>query len=171
MQGLNRLVQDMVRQKKLSPLKQRELSALREFIDRVSGQWFTPAEEVERLEKRFGVQPDIITWGDYYQVHLTAANWEKSDIEFIEILQGFHFDVLQAIRMIAPLSGSEVAELRFAKVAAEIKPRVEMSPADEEAIYLGNLVHLFEDMRLKAENMTAQDDQFFRSFLSEKAVS
>ena len=37
---------------------------LKEFVDRLSGSLYVDQERQDELKQKFGVLPDIITWGD-----------------------------------------------------------------------------------------------------------
>lgn len=172
MENLNRLVLDMARNKKLSRIKIDALISLKEFIDRISGSTFTPEEEVKKLEAKFGVKPDIITWGDYYQVNVATANWEKSDEAFLDICDEFRFELIHSTSLFYEITDEEIiSTVRADQTEAQQKDSSERSARDGESIYIGNLLTYFENMQLRGDLISQDDIQFFLDYRRVEKVS
>lgn len=64
---LNPELFDMMKQGKLSAGKILNLIALKELVDRFAVTPFIEKDKLEQIKEKTGVEPDILTWGDYFQ--------------------------------------------------------------------------------------------------------
>ena len=166
---LNRVVEDMVMQKKLSAVKIRHLFALKRFIDRVAGTDYLETSEVEALQQKFGVQPDVISWGDYFQVEVASDHWDKEDAEFQKIISTIMFDVIAAALVFTDRTEKFVTHtLTEGKAAEAIDPH-ERNIEQQEAVHLLILQNYYEQMKLNADHLDQEDLDFFGDFFMQRA--
>jgi hypothetical protein len=93
---LNDSVMQLVSDGKISLEKMHKLIEFKNFVDRVSDRDYISAETTASLISRFGVAPDLITWGDYFQTDLAVSAVENDDAEFDAILDTVRFDIMAA---------------------------------------------------------------------------
>lgn len=69
---------------------------IKEFIDRVSGRDYLSMDDLAKLEQRYGVIPDVATWGDYFQAELGTTFREMSDKIFFGAVDTVKFDMISS---------------------------------------------------------------------------
>ena len=169
MNGINPALQDMIARKQLSEKKIELLAVLKTFIDRLAGRNYLSDTELGRLEEKFGVKPDIISWGDYFQSRLAGEHWEKSDTEFEKIIETVHFDVIASIMIFSQKEPYflSMIEKEYDLAAAEESH----TPEQEEAIHLGVLLNYYKNMSLKLSALEPEDVKFFEQYTSDIVIS
>ena len=170
MKELNPAIEDMKAHNKLSDAKIERLVFLKKLVDKVAVRPYLPESEVEKIEKKFGVKPDVITWGDYFQTHIASEHWEKSDQEFDTIINTIHFDLIAAVMIFSNKSPQffndvEAAFLRYSEMPAH------ESIEDEEIDHLHILMTYYNEMGLKMSAFDSRDFEFFQQFAEDRAVS
>ncbi len=164
---LNRQLDEMVLRRRLNPAKQQMLIDLKAFVDRLAGCNFTPIEEVRRSEEKYGVAPDIITWGDFFQIEMAVAHWEKSDSEFNTYCQTVYYDLISAAKIFTGRS-TEFRQSIIQKMNHNLGLPEQERNAEE--IHLGILCHYFENLSLDAARLKKEDISWFHQFLAQEAV-
>ena len=91
---INRAVIPVINEGEVSFARLTNLIYLKELIDRISTLKFVDDSEVLELQKKYGVKPDIITWGDYFQSELASKFCRKSDQEFLKAVDTVKFDMI-----------------------------------------------------------------------------
>lgn len=169
MNDINPALQDMIARKQLSEKKIELLVILKTFIDRLAGCNYVSDSELSKLEEKFGVKPDIISWGDYFQSRIAGEHWEKSDEEFDKIIETIHFDIIASIMIFSSKEDSflEMIEKEYDLASAEESH----SPEQEEAIHLGVLLHYYNNMKLKLAAIEPEDVKFFEQYTSDFVIS
>lgn len=84
----------MINEGLLSMNKIHGLISLRDFIDRVSTKEYTGEKTLKQLENMYGVYPDIITWGDYFQGETASSLFGVSDDDFEHSVSLIRFDIM-----------------------------------------------------------------------------
>lgn len=170
MRKLNQVLEDMVLQNRLSNEKVAALSSLKVFVDRVAGNRYLPEEEEQRLELKFGVKPDIITWGDYFQERVADAHWELSDDEFNQIIETIRFDIVSAALIFEGKETEFLETVHENRIKSELLPEDERESHDYENIHLGILCGYYSEMNLNTAALNEADLSWFENF-SVRAVS
>ena len=93
---INRAVIPLINRMGISSLRMMNLIYIKEFIDRISTKSYFHEDELERLERQFGVKPDIITWGDYFQAEIATSAKTLNDDEFMKIFETVKFDMISS---------------------------------------------------------------------------
>ena len=171
MEALNYQLQELLVNKQLSPRKIRNLILLRKMINRLATKPYISDEEVASLEEKFGDKPDMITWGDYFQVEVGIEHADKSDNAFEKVIQTITFDLIAAILIFTDKDKSFITQIKDQQMKAQIKPAEKCTSNDEESIHLGILLGYFHEMGLNMRALTDQDIAYFEQFASKKAVS
>ncbi len=81
------------------------LAELKEFIDRVSTRTYIGDNTVASLVERFGVEPDIVTWGDYFQSELAFDAVKYSMAELRKVINTIKFDIMSAFQIFCEHEG------------------------------------------------------------------
>ncbi|MFA5518572.1 MAG: hypothetical protein WDA74_04890 [Spirochaetota bacterium] len=106
---INRAVIPVINEGGVSFARLENLIYVKEFVDRISTQKFVNDTEVLELQKKYGVKPDIITWGDYFQSEFASRFCRESDQEFLKAVDTVKFDMI-ASYLIFHEKGSEFFE-------------------------------------------------------------
>ncbi|HOP65019.1 MAG TPA: hypothetical protein PK358_14260 [Spirochaetota bacterium] len=69
---------------------------IKEFIDRISGRDYLSMDDIVKLKQRYGVIPDVATWGDYFQAELGTTFREMSDQIFFSAIDTVKFDMISS---------------------------------------------------------------------------
>jgi len=69
---------------------------IKEFIDRISSRSYLEDKDIGSIFQRFGVKPDVLTWGDYFQTELAISLSSMTDEEFDRALETVQFDMMAA---------------------------------------------------------------------------
>ena len=170
MKQINPAIDDMLAHKKLSNLKLEKLIFLKKLVDKVASKPYLPDSEVKKIENKFGVKPDVITWGDYFQTHTASEHWEKSDQEFNTIINTIHFDLIASVMIFANKSNQFFTDVEDAFQAVVSKSEI-IRPEDEEITHLHILMTYYKEMGLKMSSFDSMDFDFFQQYSEERAVS
>jgi hypothetical protein len=103
---LNDALIPMVNEGILSMTKIHSLITLRDFIDRVSTKKYAERRSAGDLEHKYGVKPEIITWGDYFQTETASFLRDSSDEAFSQTISSIKFDIMSC-NEIFPGKGQE----------------------------------------------------------------
>lgn len=161
---IRRALESFVLQKKLNPRKLRNLLAVAGAAERLASRPYMAQDEIDGIVARFGVGPDVTTWGDFFAAETATDHWEKPDPEFERICETVIFDLVAAALI---FSGKD-AEF-FATVMHEYENSVSKEKAlrtadDEEKIHLGILAGYHTQMGLDKSRLSDDDMDFFESF-------
>jgi hypothetical protein len=67
---------------------------IKEFIDRISSKNYLDEATACDLEKKYGVRPNIVTWGDYFQTEMATSLQVIPDEEFLRAVETLKFDMV-----------------------------------------------------------------------------
>jgi hypothetical protein len=93
---INRAIIPIINDRGISAVRLNNLIYIKEFIDRVASRLYLQDIEIERIEKKYGVKPDIITWGDYFQAEIATSMKNVSDLEFLRAIETVKFDIISS---------------------------------------------------------------------------
>ncbi|MDA3901615.1 MAG: hypothetical protein PF637_13985 [Spirochaetes bacterium] len=100
---MKRLLSDsvlpFVNQGRINMHKVNMLIELKEFVDRVATKGYIGEKTVASLLDRFGVEPEVITWGDYFQSELVFDSVRYSDEELRRVVDTIKFDIMSAYQV------------------------------------------------------------------------
>jgi len=164
MKNINPAIEDMISQKKLSPQKIELLASLKEYVDRISGTTYLPELELIKIEKQFGVKPDIITWGDYFQTQVASDHWEKSDADFEKITETIYYDLVASVMIFEKKEDAFINDIETQYYQICEKKQDEMSPEDQEIFHLKILKDYYIHMKLKISAFSNEDFDFFKQY-------
>lgn len=93
---INRAIIPVINANGITSLRMTHLIYMKEFIERISSKPYMKEDELIRLEGQFGVRPDIITWGDYFQAEIATTMKDIDDDEFIKAFETIKFDMISS---------------------------------------------------------------------------
>jgi len=145
---INRAIIPVINDKGASSLRITHLIYMKEFIERISTRPYMKAEELNRLEAQFGVTPDIISWGDYFQAEIATSMQSKSDDEFMKACETVKFDMISSYLIFKDKDSDffEWVENSFGNV--EVDDFENLSSEDKEIIHLKILMDYYQEIGL-----------------------
>ncbi len=161
---VRRALESFILQKKLSPRKLRNLLAVATAAERLSSRPYMDQKEIDRIVARFGVGPDVTTWGDFFAAEIATDHWEKPDPEFERICETVLFDFIAAAIVFSGKSADY-----FETVMRDYEESLSKDPGmrtaeDEEKLHLGILAGYHAQMGLDKSRLSYEDMDFFESF-------
>lgn len=91
---INESIMTMVNDGTLGIERVKSLIYIKTFIDRISTKNYIEEESARELERKYGVRPNIVTWGDYFQTEIATSLAVLSDEEFNKALDTLKFDMV-----------------------------------------------------------------------------
>jgi hypothetical protein len=91
-----RALEGFILQKKLTPRKLRNLVNIAVTAERLATTPYMEKTEIDGIVDRFGVAPDVTTWGDFFAAEIASDHWEKAEPEFEKICETVVFDFIAA---------------------------------------------------------------------------
>ncbi|WP_078124097.1 hypothetical protein [Leptospira alexanderi] len=168
---LNPELFDMMKQGKLSTGKILDLIALKELVDRFATTPFIEEDKIAQIKKRTGVEPDILTWGDYFQTEIASRYFEKSETEFKKILETIRFDLISAHLIFSGKPEYFQDSVRGQALISKSIDSTFWTLEDQEAVHLEILLEYYTQMGIGEKPLTISDRIWYESFeLEKKAV-
>ena len=164
---INDAIIPMVNEGLLSINKIHDLIYIRDFIDRVSTNMYTGEKTVEKLENMYGVRPDIITWGDYFQSEAASSLIGVSDEDLKHFVSVIKFDIMSC-NEIFPGKESEffdwIDEQYYKTIDAD------MDSADvEEALQLKIMKEYYVELGI-VDKFTPAEKSWYSSYYEAVAI-
>ena len=169
---MNTLISDalipFIDQGKLSVSKIHKMIELKEFVDRIASRSYIGESTVESLKSKFGVAPEVITWGDYMQGELAFDAAKYNDDEFKRVVDTIRFDMMSAYRI---FSGHGVDFFEWVESSScEIigMDRDNWTEEEQEIVHLKILKDYYLNLGI-ADNFTPEELLWYESFESNSA--
>lgn len=93
---INHAIIPVINEWGISSMRLNNLIYIKDFVDRIATRNYMPDHEITEIEKKIGVKPDILTWGDYFQAELATSMKNASDAEFLKVLDTVKFDLISS---------------------------------------------------------------------------
>lgn len=162
--AVRRALESFILQKKLSPRKLRNLVGVATTAERLASRPYMEEAELDGIVGRFGVAPDVTTWGDFFAAEIASDHWEKSEAEFEKICETVTFDFIAACLIFAGKSQAFIDSVMAQYTESSAKEKGLRNSDDEEKIHLGILGGYFNQMGLSKNRLSDTDMEFFDSF-------
>ncbi|MBS0617168.1 MAG: hypothetical protein JSR44_03215 [Spirochaetes bacterium] len=159
-----RALESFVLQKKLSPRKLRNLVQVATTAERLGERPYLERAELDKIVGKFGVAPDVTTWGDFFAAEIATDHWEKNDAAFEKICETVVFDFIAACLIFSDKPQAFIASAMAhyqESLARDVSVR---DGEDLERIHLGILGGYFTQMGLIKDRLNDADMAFFDSF-------
>ena len=170
---LNSELDEFMEQDKLSDQKIKELLFLKSFIDRLATKPHISSEKLKEIKEKFGLLPNVITWGDYFQTEVATTHWMKTDHQFHLIIQTIIYDIIISI-MIFSNKNHDFWEKNYAPQLLSMGKGIENMPdqlTEEETHHFDILFGYFDEMGLDISKLTQEDFSFFSQFKLDSQAS
>lgn len=165
---INESILHMVNDGKLSMRRIHGLIYIKDFLDRVSTKKFIDEAAVLELEKKYGVRPNIITWGDYFQTQIAASLQEVSEEEFERALEILKFDIIASYTIFSEKDSSFFEWVELTYMAITNYQYSGFTEEEKEIIHLKILMDYFNNAGI-IDNFNESEMQWFNGFLEAKA--
>ena len=164
MDQLNPELDIFITKKKLSKLKIKELIFIKKFIDRLAVKPYINDETLVKIKHKFGVLPDITTWGDYFQTEIATEHWEKTDYEFYKIIQTVIYDIIISAMIFYKKDEQSIEQFTKFKWLALGGSLHETFESNEELDHFNILFSYYENMGLDLSLLQKEDFIFLSKF-------
>ena len=161
---LNPELFDMLKRGQLSAKKVVMLIDLKHMVDSYSSANFVEDEKLEEIRAKFGVYPDIISWGDYFQTEIASRYYDKNEDEFRQITETIRFDLISAHLIFSDKPQYFKDKVRGDALISKSFDTTDWSLQDEENIHLEVLLDYFENMDLGKKPLPLSERVWYESF-------
>jgi hypothetical protein len=166
---INKAVIPLINGAGMSSLRMMHLIYIKEFIDRISTKSCLHEDEIKRVEEQFGVKPDIVSWGDYFQAEIATSAKILSDNEFMKIFETLKFDMISSY-IIFKNKGADFFEwIENLYSDIEIKDVDQLTDDDSEIIHLRILMDYYKELGI-ADRFFESELKWHSSFIDARAV-
>ncbi len=161
----------MIRQGLITPEKLAMLVELHEIVDRFATTLFTDEEAQAKLKADFGVLPDIITWGDYFQTEVASRYFLESEESLRKIIDTIRFDLISSHLIFSGKPEYFKNRVRSEALVSKGIDAAKLKAEEEESLHLEILLDYFENLGLGFTPMSLQDKIWYEGFnVSDVAV-
>lgn len=161
---LNPELFDMVKTGKLSSKKILGLIHLKTLVDSYATKPFIDNEKLEEIKNKFGVYPDIMTWGDYFQTELASKFFDFSDEEFQTFLDTIRFDLVSAHLIFQSKPDNFKDKIRSEALISKSIDSYLWSFENEESVHLEILLDYYENMGIGNKPLPLSEKIWYESF-------
>ncbi|TFH41843.1 MAG: hypothetical protein E4G96_04700 [Chrysiogenales bacterium] len=159
----------MINDGTLSVERVNALICIKEFIDRISGKNYIGEETARDIEKKYGVRPNVISWGDYFQTEMATSLLVLTDEEFDRALETLKFDMVAAWIIFSGKGPAFFEWVDNANEAAIGLNRSEHGEEEEEIFHLKILKDYYTDLGIE-NKFNESEMEWFVSFQEPKAI-
>jgi hypothetical protein len=168
-QGLHSQLSGMVSRGQLSARKIASLIELRETVNRFAQCNYVEQAEIDALKEKYGAEPEIISWGDYFQTEVASRHFDMSDEEFLKIIDTVRFDLVSSTMIFRNKSEEFCDQVREEAIIAAGTDRQSWTTEQEQAAHMGILLQYFEQLHLSSCEIADVDQRWFESFLQQSS--
>jgi hypothetical protein len=166
---INESIMTMVNDGSISIERLNSLVYIKELVDRISTKTYIGEETANELQDKYGVRPNIITWGDYFQTEMATSLLVVSDSEFDRAVETLRFDMAASWVIFSEKEGTffkwvddTFDEITGAKCAG-------YTEEEEEILHLKILKDYFTNLGI-VNGFTADEMRWFEGFEEERVV-
>ncbi len=164
----NEAVLEMVNNGMISVDRLHHLVYLKEFIDRIGTKKYLEEKDVVKIELSYGVKPNVVTWGDYFQTELASSLRTLSDEEFIKAIETVRFDMMSSYMIFNDKNDEIFNWIASERDRIELEKKQQLTEADEEIVHLNILKDYYLNIGI-VDKFTEQEMQWYTQF-NEAAV-
>ena len=159
---INDVILELLNESKISVSRLHSLIYIKEFIDRIASKKYLETKDVESLKKQYGVSPNIVTWGDYFQTELASSLLKLSDEEFEKALATIKFDMISSYIIFSEKEKDFFEWIERNRNAIDEEKEL-LSEEEEEIIHLKILKDYYIDLGI-LDNFTPEERMWYNSF-------
>ena len=168
---INPSLYGMIKRGQLNSFKLSELIRLKEIVERFVIKPHISNDEVQSIKEKFGTEPDVITWGDYFQAEIGSQYFNVSDEEFSRIVDTVRFDLISAAMIFTEKPDSFFDGVLQKGDEAYAIPEEEWTEENEEAAHLMILRNYFLELELHENRVSDIDRRWFNEFVNNANVA
>ncbi len=168
-QLINDALMPLVNDGLISVSRIHDLIYIKEFIERVSTRKYLEERDVEHLQKRYGVLPSIITWGDYFQTEMASSLIELDDEAFSKAVATVKFDIISACEIFTEKHGNffQWVDDTYYEIVTEDKEL--FTEEEEEIMHLKIMKDYFCDLGI-VDRFTETELEWYQEFNEALAI-
>ena len=153
----------------LSVRRINDLIYIKEFIDSISSKDFIEPKSADSIKKRFGVMPNILTWGDYFQTEMASSFLELSDDDFQKAVDTLKYDMVSSYLIFSEnsIEFQDWVESRFLEIVIEKKDNY--TEEEEEILHLKILKDYYINIGI-VDNFSENLKKWYNSFSESMAI-
>ncbi len=165
---VNEAVLGMINDGLLSAEKIKRLIHIRELVDRISVKKYLEEDDVRELYGRYGVLPNVVTWGDYFQTELATTLKDLSDSAFQRVLDTVQYDLISSYVIFSAQSASffEWVDASFRQIDTDSQ---EHSEEENEIMHLKILKDYYVNLGIE-DCFTESEMAWYASYDEAAAV-
>lgn len=166
---INESLVEMINDGRISMGRANILIYIKSFINRIATKNFIEEDAIHDIENKYGVRPNIVTWGDYFQTQMATSLMVLSDEEFERGLETLKFDMVasQIIFCEKDLSFFEWVDDTYTTIT-ELKSS-DYTEEEEEIIHLKILKDYYVNLGI-VNNFTEPEMRWFTAFQEAEAI-
>lgn len=146
-----------------------ELIYVREFVDRNSTKMYISTDDADELKRKYGVRPNIITWGDYFQAELGTTLAQLDIDEFRRAIDTVRYDIISSHQIFEGKDSNFFEWVDTSYMEIQISEKIEFSEEEEDIIHLKILKDYYVDMGI-VPNFTEAEMQWYQGFREAAAM-
>ena len=159
----------VINEKGMSSERLDQLIYIRDFIDRISSRNYINDEDLGRIEAKYGVMPDIVSWGDFFQAEMATSLQNVPDEEFFRAFETVKFDMISSY-LIFKDKGPEFFEWVDNSCRwFEGKDEARLTEEEREILHLGILMEYYSQLAING-NFTDSEMKWHSSFNQARAM-
>jgi hypothetical protein len=166
---VNESIMTMVNDGTLSLERINNLIYVKSFIDRIASKHYIEERTARELEAKYGVRPNIITWGDYFQAEMATSLMVISDEEFNRAVETLKFDIVASWIIFCEKDNDFFEWVECTHEAIVNSNKTVYSEEEDEILHLKILKDYYVDLGL-VNNFTDAEMQWFTGFQEAKVV-
>ncbi len=129
-----------------SSLRLSALIDIKEFIERIASRPYMGVDELNRLEAQYGVTPDIITWGDYFQADIATSMKGADDSEFVKVYETVKFDMISAYLIFRSKGAEFIQWVEDSFKSLDIHDESQLNDEQKEIVHLKILLDYYNEI-------------------------
>ncbi|MBN2160886.1 MAG: hypothetical protein JW807_15965 [Spirochaetes bacterium] len=166
---INESIMTMINEGSMSLERINNLIYIKAFIDRIATKKYIEEEAARDLERKYGVRPDIITWGDYFQSEMATSLMVVPDEEFNRAVETLKFDMVASWIIFCEKEQDFFDWVDSTHAAITECKEKGFTEEEEEVLHLKILKDYYTDLGL-VNNFTESEMKWFNGFQEAKVV-
>ncbi|OHD64751.1 MAG: hypothetical protein A2176_10500 [Spirochaetes bacterium RBG_13_51_14] len=142
---------------------------IKTFVDRISTKSYIDKETARQLHKKYGVNPNIITWGDYFQTEMAVSLMVLPDDEFNRAVETLKFDMVASWIIFCEKDGSFFEWVESTHAMIKENKNGGYTEEEEEILHLKILKDYYTNLGL-INNFTESEMSWFTGFQEATAI-
>ena len=166
---VNQSILPLVADGAISVARVSALAYVKDFIDRIAGREYLGEDAAREIEGRYGVRPDVVTWGDYFQTEMATSLLVLSDEEFERAVETLRFDMVASWII---FSGKDASFMEWVDGAYDAVIRLDsadLGEEEEEILHLKVLKDYYTDLGIRGR-FTESEMEWFVRFQERQAI-